>query len=622
MHAVCGYPVKSTWLKAIKAGNYVGWPMLNERNVQKYYPETIKTAKGHLNQTRKNVRSTKAKSAPLETCDTSQLHGKKVRDVYTETYMVRETMFSDQTGQFPTRSQRGNKYIMVMVEIDSNAILVEPMKSRKDEEMIRAYNKLLLRLKRAGIVPKKHVLDNEESENMKNHIRDTCKINMELVPPGCHQRNAAEVAIRNFKAYFLSVLAGVADNFPPSLWDCLLPQTEITINLIRQSNATPNVSAYAHLSGPFNYNKMPLAPMGCEAQVHEKTDKHGTWAYHSVDGWYLFTSLEHYRTHNCHIKHTKSERLSDTVQFQHKRITNPTITHANKVMHALADCVKALQGMTSCAINSQAAQDLQRIIEATKAHVLAQPNRLENVATPSATPNLQRVPRMQTPNMPQVPRVQTPSSVPATHTNDNKRITHSMLAQPSVPRVLSNITPTNTITESAKQERIRKQRVVRLRNAATPTSTSPRVRTRAQVATAAARVTPPSMSTRSRVQQSNVPPPSRRPGFAAAVMRQQRHQRGMVRLSRRITCLENKVNQAMAVMDADTGKLLNYRQLMRSTKYREAWSLSSANKFGRLANGIGGRIINPTNTIEFIFQHEVPTERMKDVTYGQFVCRV
>jgi len=75
---------------------------------------------------------------------------------------------------------------MVMVEMDSNAILVEPMKSRNDEEMIRAYNALLLRLKRAGIVPKKHVLDKEVSENMKNHIRDICKFNMELVPPRCH----------------------------------------------------------------------------------------------------------------------------------------------------------------------------------------------------------------------------------------------------------------------------------------------------------------------------------------------------------------------------------------------------------------------------------------------------
>jgi len=85
MHAVCGYPVKSTWLKAVKAGNYVGWPMLTERNVKKYYPETSETAKGHLNQTRKNVRSTRHK---METCDTSQLQGKKVRDVYTKAYDV------------------------------------------------------------------------------------------------------------------------------------------------------------------------------------------------------------------------------------------------------------------------------------------------------------------------------------------------------------------------------------------------------------------------------------------------------------------------------------------------------------------------------------------------------
>jgi hypothetical protein len=59
-------------------------------------------------------------------------------------YDIRETLFLDQTGQFPTRSQSGNKYIMVLVEINSNAILVEPMKSRKDAEMIQAYNALLL----------------------------------------------------------------------------------------------------------------------------------------------------------------------------------------------------------------------------------------------------------------------------------------------------------------------------------------------------------------------------------------------------------------------------------------------------------------------------------------------
>ena len=185
MHTVCGYPVKSTWLKAIKAGNYVGWPMLMKRNVQKYYPKATKTAKGHLNQTMKNVRSTKERRVPFKTCDTSQLHIKKVQNVYTKTYKVCKTMFSRQTRQFPTHSQQGNKYIMVLVEIDSNDILVKPMKSRKDAEMIEAYDGLLRWLKQVG-VPKKHVLDNKVSENMKNHICNTNRSNMELVPPGCH----------------------------------------------------------------------------------------------------------------------------------------------------------------------------------------------------------------------------------------------------------------------------------------------------------------------------------------------------------------------------------------------------------------------------------------------------
>jgi hypothetical protein len=78
----------------------------------------------------------------------------------------------------------------------------------------------------------------------------------------------------------------------------------------------------------------------------------------------------------------------------------------------------------------------------------------------------------------------------------------------------------------------------------------------------------------------------------------------------------------MAVMDKDTDKLLNYRQLMNNLKYKKTLSLSAAKNFGQLANGIGGCITNPTNTVEFIFQNKVPANRMKDVTYRQFVCMV
>ena len=97
-----------------------------------------------MTRTMKNVRS--AKSKPFEESDTAKLVKKKKRDVYIKIYDVKEfqntrlpgelrnTIYSDQTCQFLKRSLCHNKYIMVMVEINSNAILVEPTKSRKDEE--------------------------------------------------------------------------------------------------------------------------------------------------------------------------------------------------------------------------------------------------------------------------------------------------------------------------------------------------------------------------------------------------------------------------------------------------------------------------------------------------------
>ena len=79
---------------------------------------------------------------------------------------------------------------------------------------------------------------------MKTIIRDEYKIKMELVMPGYHRLDAAEAAIQNFKARLLSVLAVTAEGFSPYLWDRLLPQSEVTFNILRHSNAEPSVSAY------------------------------------------------------------------------------------------------------------------------------------------------------------------------------------------------------------------------------------------------------------------------------------------------------------------------------------------------------------------------------------------
>ncbi len=113
----------------------------------------------------------------------------------------------------------------------------------------------------------------------------------------------------------------MAEEFPENLWDRLLLQTEITLNLLQQSNATPNVSAYAHLSGPFDYNKIPLAPMGCAAQIHKKSDKRGTWQYHSVDGWYLYTLHVTKSLSNACMPHRNHKK---GMSHQHSRLSTQT----------------------------------------------------------------------------------------------------------------------------------------------------------------------------------------------------------------------------------------------------------------------------------------------------------
>ena len=192
-------------------------------------------------------------------------------------------MFSDQTGKFPITSARGNKYIMVAVELDGNYIDGKPIQSRKAKSLTKAYQAIFQRCKATGVIcPNWHILDNEAPKELKHAIREN-KCRVELTSADQHRRNAAERATQTFKGHFISVLAGVADGFLINQWDELLPQTILTLNLLRQLNMAPNISAYAYHHGSFDYNWMPIAPMGCAVQVHIKPGRRKTFGEHSEE---------------------------------------------------------------------------------------------------------------------------------------------------------------------------------------------------------------------------------------------------------------------------------------------------------------------------------------------------
>ena len=196
---------------------------------------------------------------------------------------------------------------MIAVESDGNYIDAEPVQTRKAKALTDAYQQIYQRWKATGVVcPNWHVLDNEAPAELKQAIHKNNR-RVELTPPDMHRRNIAERGMQTFKGHFKAILAGVSDDFPIREWDELIPQTVLTLNLLRQSNVAPNISAYAYHHGSFDYNRMPLAPMGCAVQFHIKLDKCKTWGEHSMDRWYLKTSPEHYQCHIVFVKKTQSK---------------------------------------------------------------------------------------------------------------------------------------------------------------------------------------------------------------------------------------------------------------------------------------------------------------------------
>ena len=67
LHAAAGFPTKPTWIKIICNGNYLFWPLITVTNVHKHFPESEETQKGHMQNQRQGVRSTKVRSSQLPT---------------------------------------------------------------------------------------------------------------------------------------------------------------------------------------------------------------------------------------------------------------------------------------------------------------------------------------------------------------------------------------------------------------------------------------------------------------------------------------------------------------------------------------------------------------------------
>jgi hypothetical protein len=155
LHASCGYPVPSTWIRAIDSGHFATWPGLTANLVRKHLPQSMATAQGHMHQQRQNIRTTQP--PPQIAVPTLQPITDSPNVVTNLVFLaitdVHHKMATNLTGQFPVTSGLGHRYILVCYVYDCKAILTCPMKNKSETEHLRAFNFLHNYLLDRGFAP-------------------------------------------------------------------------------------------------------------------------------------------------------------------------------------------------------------------------------------------------------------------------------------------------------------------------------------------------------------------------------------------------------------------------------------------------------------------------------------
>ena len=665
LHGAAGFPTKATWLKSIRNGNYLSWPLANVKNVSKYFPESEETQKGHMRNQRQGVRSTKRAAKPNRFSPATAATGateaiEKKGDIFVAVYEPRATFYTDQTGRFPQQSSRGNNYMMVLFDVDSSSTWVEPMKNRTEGELILARQRGLARMRLQGIIPTHQILDNEISAAYRSEIAAT-GMTHQLVPPDDHRRNIAEKALQTWKDHFIGILSGTADTFPLHLWCQIIPQAERQLLLLQQSNAHPTISAYAYVYGPHNYDAHPFVPIGMETLVHEKPRRRKTFAEHCKKGFVLGTSCEHYRAWTIWMNETRATRVSGTVFHKHKYISAPAVTPGDAVIAAAGCLAAAIKNNCSGHLAKEPLAELTRLSE-----IFAQasaPPALPPPATDMPRP-VRRSPQLTTTVTAAGRIVATPAPRPAPPTNPPipppgramrlPRLTTVVSRDGRIAAVPRPVAPSATapsVVQAARHPRVGRtacpprvlppRRSARLATRAQPPwpvpppieVPRPRVAELRRSARLAARTqferpfAPPSSTTAPRAPE---PDPATGPAH---------NTRARARAFRSVTqeamlaCVDIAqlrlspaalsgrrfpIEMLNAVLDEDTGELMEYRALMKHPRYRTLYAQSYAKELGRLAQGIPG-VVKGTNTIFFVDKSDVPADRWRDITYGRVV---
>ena len=567
-HVALGSPVPSTLLRAIRRGHLITFPGLTTELITKHLPKSVATTLGHQDQEARNIRSTTS-TLIVPSLSESELQLDIAPTLAPRTHQLCVMLldkhdvlksYSDQTGLFPVPSSRGNHYLFILYHQDTNTIHAVAIPNRKGPSIRDAWEQTHKLLVHHGHAPDLHILDNECSQDLKNAFLSN-RINFQRVPPHEHRVNAAERAIRTFKNHFIATLCTVDSNFPLAEWDRLIPQTILTLNLLRSSRIHPSLLAHASLFGNYDFNRTPIAPLGIRVIAHVSANIRETFGVHGKIGWYIGPSLEHYRCYKCYFEDTHCERDLLKVDFFPQKFPFPTYSKDAYLKQTAEDMLHLLNDSDSSPIHNPLSFG-PPILNAFK-HVA---EILGRAISPLPTPNSPATfSPLQLPVAPQVPI--------------SPRLIVEFPSTPT-PAPLPRVPTVSPVRSPVPPPRVLKNPATKVSPLLDILRRSPRARL-----------------SRLRFDHNT-------------------HHRHLVQ------SVQHDPTIAGKMYNPTTGKPENIDSLLRGPD-SVRWYRSLTNEWGRCTQGLTKHRplhehITGNNTMFFIFPHQVPHGRK--VTYAQFVC--
>ena len=372
-------PPDTSLAHALTSGWLGNFPRLTAAMLLANKPNSIATAKGHLQQSRQKNHSSTYTASPQRVVNQTILTSlpDHVSDDNTEpltsdfdqvfTHLSTRTEFlnsSDMPGRFTHVSYRGYEY--VLISVFRGYIHAEPLKSRQQADLLSAYRDTYSFFKRLGHSPQFQMLDNEDSTKLKHFFRDEAKVEVQYVPPNTHRRNRAERAIRDWKAHFISGLANVDKDFLMYLWCELLQQAELTLNHLRPYLLDPSLSAYEGIFGTkFDFLAHPIHPPGTKVLVLDPVATRQSWAPHGLLGFYLGPALQHYKSFRTYIVSTRGFRISDSLSWHPEKLHLPGSTTAEIIFYTAEKLLNELSSHsdTDTTVLEQLANDMHILVK-------------------------------------------------------------------------------------------------------------------------------------------------------------------------------------------------------------------------------------------------------------------